>query len=148
VSRGYSEYSVDLQRACRCQDEEDIQFAVGLLKGMRGEVGLKPKVVYWLYVAIVRLTISFASLVWWPGCQTASATKRLRKVQRSACLGITSDFYDTYQCYGGTYWSPSAGSTDTGVGKVGGTSPLEFGVLVLPSPQSRTELHTDATSEV
>ena len=29
-SRGYSEYSVDLQRACRCQDEEDIQFAVGL----------------------------------------------------------------------------------------------------------------------
>ena len=51
-----------------------------------------------------------------------------------------SNFYDTYQCYGGTYWPPSAGSTDTGVGKVGGTSPLEFGVLVLSSPQSRTEL--------
>ena len=35
--------------------------------------GLRPKVVHWLYVAIVRPTISFASLVWWHGCQTASA---------------------------------------------------------------------------
>jgi hypothetical protein len=49
---------------------------------------LGPKVVHWLYVAIVRLTISFASLVWWPGCQMAS-TKKLSKVQRLACLGIT-----------------------------------------------------------
>jgi len=51
--------------------------------------GLKPKVVHWLYVAIVKLTISFASLVWWLGCQMASAKKRLGKVQRLACLGIT-----------------------------------------------------------
>ena len=49
--------------------------------------GLRPKVVHWLYVAIVQPTISFASLVWWPGCQTASA-KKLSKVQRLACLGI------------------------------------------------------------
>jgi hypothetical protein len=46
-------------------------------------------VVHWLYVAVVRLTISFASLVWWPGCQTASAKKKLSKVQRLACLRIT-----------------------------------------------------------
>ena len=49
--------------------------------------GLKPKVVHWLYVAIVRPTISFASLVsrikvCWRGCQTASAKKRLSKEQR------------------------------------------------------------------
>ena len=51
--------------------------------------GLRPKVVHWLYVAIIRPTLTFASLVWWPGCQTASAKKKLSKVQRLACLGIT-----------------------------------------------------------
>ena len=52
--------------------------------------GLRPKMVHWLYgyVAIVRPTVSFASLIWWPGCQTASAKKKLSKVQRLACLGI------------------------------------------------------------
>jgi hypothetical protein len=40
--------------------------------------GLRPKVVHWLYVAIIRTTISFASLVWWPGCQMASAKKLSR----------------------------------------------------------------------
>jgi hypothetical protein len=54
--------------------------------------GLRPKVVHWLYVAIVRPTISFASLVWWPGCQTASTKSKLSKVQRLACLGITGAF--------------------------------------------------------
>ena len=51
--------------------------------------GLRPKVVHWLYLAIVRPTISFASLVWWPGCQTASTKEKPSKVQRLACLGIT-----------------------------------------------------------
>jgi len=51
--------------------------------------GLKPKVVYWRYVAVIRPTVTFASLVWWPGCQTASAKRKLSRVQRSACLGIT-----------------------------------------------------------
>jgi len=50
--------------------------------------GLRPKVVHWLYVAIVRLALTFASLVWWPGCQSASAKKKVSKVQRLACLGI------------------------------------------------------------
>jgi hypothetical protein len=52
--------------------------------------GLGPKLVQWLYVTIVCPTISFASLVWWPGCQTTARTKnKLSKVQRLACLGIT-----------------------------------------------------------
>jgi len=47
---------------------------------------LKPKVVHWLYITIVWLPISFASLVWWPGCQAASTKKkRLSKIQRLAC---------------------------------------------------------------
>jgi len=51
--------------------------------------GLRPKIVHWLYVAIVEPTISFASLVWWPGYQTASTKKKPSKVQRLACLRIT-----------------------------------------------------------
>jgi len=101
--------------------------------------GLRPKVVHWLYVAIVRPTISFASLIWWPDCQTASAKKKLSEVQKTGMLMYNgSDWYDSYWCYGGTRWPPSAGSSDTEGGEVGSTSPLEFGVLVLTSPQSRT----------
>jgi hypothetical protein len=42
---------------------------------------LRHKMVHWLYVTIVRPIISFASLVWWSGCQTASAKKKLSEVQ-------------------------------------------------------------------
>jgi hypothetical protein len=41
---------------------------------------LTPKVVHWLYIAFVWPSISFASLVWWPGCQTASARTRLSSI--------------------------------------------------------------------
>jgi hypothetical protein len=51
--------------------------------------GLRPKVVHWLYVTIIQPTISFASLAWCSGCQTASAKKKLSRVKRLACLGIT-----------------------------------------------------------
>jgi hypothetical protein len=51
--------------------------------------GLGPMVVHWLYVSVIRPSITFASLVWWPGCQTARAKAKLSKIQRLACLGIT-----------------------------------------------------------
>jgi hypothetical protein len=51
--------------------------------------GVGPRVVRRLYVTIVWPTVTFASLVWWPGCQTATAKRKLSKVQRLACLGIT-----------------------------------------------------------
>jgi hypothetical protein len=50
--------------------------------------GLGPRVVHWLYVSITTPSISFASLLWWPGCQTASAKKKLSRTQRLAYLGI------------------------------------------------------------
>ena len=50
--------------------------------------GLRPKVFHWLYFSIIRPSITFASLVWWPGCQKANAKKRLSRVKRLACLGI------------------------------------------------------------
>jgi len=57
--------------------------------------GLRPKVVHWLYATIIWPTISFASLVWWHGCQKASAKKKLSKVQRPACLWITEAIHMT-----------------------------------------------------
>jgi len=51
--------------------------------------GLGPRVVHWLYVSVIRPSVTYASLVWWPGCQAASAMKTLSKIQRLACLGIT-----------------------------------------------------------
>ena len=58
-----------------------------------------------------------------------------------------SDSYDSNWCYGGGSRPPSAGSGDSGGDEVGGTPPLESGVLVLPSPTTRTQLHIDSTSE-
>jgi hypothetical protein len=53
-------------------------------------MGLEPSVDHWLHVSIIRTTVTFASLVWWLGCQTASSKKKLSKIRRSACLGITA----------------------------------------------------------
>jgi hypothetical protein len=69
--------SADLEGACGCY-EKGSQLVMGLW-------GLGP----WLYVSIIKPSISFASLVWWPGSQTASYKKRLSRVQRLACLGTT-----------------------------------------------------------
>ena len=57
--------------------------------------GLRPKVVYWLYVSIIQPSITFASLVWWPGCQMVSARTRLSRIQRIACLVIKGAMHVT-----------------------------------------------------
>jgi hypothetical protein len=57
--------------------------------------GLRPKLVHCLYVSVIWPSIPFASLVWWSGCQTASAKKRLSRVQRLACLGISGAIHTT-----------------------------------------------------
>jgi len=48
-----------------------------------------------------------------------------------------SDSYDSYWCDGGAYWPPPIGIGDPRGGEVGGTSPMELGVLVLPSPPNK-----------
>ncbi|KAJ8946157.1 hypothetical protein NQ318_004408 [Aromia moschata] len=52
--------------------------------------GLRPRILQWMYTAIVRPVITYGAIVWWPGTRTNKARKQLDKVQRLACLGITS----------------------------------------------------------
>jgi len=59
----------------------NLLWACGVMWGMR------PRVAHWLYVSIIRPSITFTCLVWWPGCQTAIAKKKLSTVQRLAYLG-------------------------------------------------------------
>jgi len=59
-----------------------------------------------------------------------------------------SDMQDSYWCYGGAHWTSSAGTDDTAGVEVDGTLSLEFGVLILPSPPTRTQLYIDSTSDV
>jgi hypothetical protein len=57
--------------------------------------GPKPRVVHWLYISIITPSVTFASLVQWPGCQTASSKKELSRVQRLACLGMRGTMHTT-----------------------------------------------------
>ena len=49
--------------------------------------GLRSRVVHWLYVSAIRPPVTFASMLWWPGCQTASAKKKLSRTQNAHALG-------------------------------------------------------------
>jgi hypothetical protein len=44
--------------------------------------------IHWLCVSVVRPSITYASLVWWLGCETARVKQQLSKIERLACLGI------------------------------------------------------------
>jgi hypothetical protein len=45
--------------------------------------------VHWHFTSVVRPSITYASLVWWPGCGTARAKQLLSTIQRLASLRIT-----------------------------------------------------------
>jgi hypothetical protein len=61
-----------------------------------GVWGLEPRVVRWLYVSVIRPTVTFVSLVWWPGCQSARVKKKPSSIQRLTCLGITGAMWTTH----------------------------------------------------
>ena len=57
--------------------------------------GLKPKMIHWIYSAIVRPRITYASLVWWPKTKERGAQDKLEKLQRLATLSITGAMRST-----------------------------------------------------
>jgi hypothetical protein len=58
--------------------------------------GSETKVVHWIYVSYHE-AISFTSLVWWPGWQTASAKKRLSRVKKTCT--VRDNESDAHYCY-------------------------------------------------
>ena len=51
--------------------------------------GLQPKVVHWLYTAVVRLIVLYVICVWWTALNKKSYLNSLMKVQRQADLCIS-----------------------------------------------------------
>jgi len=51
--------------------------------------GMTPRVIHWLYTAVIRPIISYAAVVWWPRVTLITASKQLDHIQRLACLYIT-----------------------------------------------------------
>jgi len=76
--------------------------------------GLGPRVVHWLYISIIRPSITFASLVWWPGCQMASAKKKTKQSSKTSMLRVNrSNAHHSHQCCGSSYLPPSTGASGT-----------------------------------
>jgi ribonuclease HI len=51
--------------------------------------GLKPKMMRWLYLSVIRPMITYAAYVWWPRTEQTTAQAELTKIQRIACLAVT-----------------------------------------------------------
>ena len=51
--------------------------------------GASPRVVYWLYTAVIRPMIAYSAVVWWPRVTYSTIAKQLEHIQRLACLYIT-----------------------------------------------------------
>lgn len=57
--------------------------------------GLKPKMIQWIYTAIIKPRITYAALVWWPKTKQTTTQKKLEKLQRLVCLSITGAMRST-----------------------------------------------------
>src|ERR1700744_4753184 len=51
--------------------------------------GLSPKMLHWIYSAIIRPRLCYAAIVWWPRCRLDYVQKQLNKIQRLALISIT-----------------------------------------------------------
>jgi hypothetical protein len=50
--------------------------------------GLRPNMVHWLYIRVIRPSICHAALVWWPTVMQKTTKIQLGRIQRMACLVI------------------------------------------------------------
>ena len=51
--------------------------------------GLRPKMIHWIYLAIVKPRITYASLIWWSKTKQTTTQTRFGKLQRLATIAIT-----------------------------------------------------------
>lgn len=57
--------------------------------------GLTPKIVLWLYTAVIRPMLCYGAVVWWPRTKLITASNKLQSFQRLACLAITGGMRTT-----------------------------------------------------
>jgi hypothetical protein len=61
-----------------------------ICRGIFGKTwGLKAKVVYWLYTAVVRPIVTYPATIWWSRVKHKISQAERGKLQRMVCLGIT-----------------------------------------------------------
>ena len=77
---------------------EHVIMNINVKKAHNRYVGLRPKVVTWLYISIIRQSITSALVVCRSSCQTASA-KKTKQDTNIVCLVITGDTQHSYGCY-------------------------------------------------
>ena len=72
--------------------------ALAVCRRMIGKTwGLKPGAMKWLYTAVIRPALAYACLVWVPVINTRSIFEPMVRVQRQACLAISSAYKGTPQ---------------------------------------------------
>ena len=57
--------------------------------------GLQPKLMLWLYTAVIRPSITYGALLWWPKVQQESAKAKLTSLQRLATICTTGAMRST-----------------------------------------------------
>ncbi|KAL0820148.1 hypothetical protein ABMA28_005307 [Loxostege sticticalis] len=57
--------------------------------------GLKPKIMKWIYLMMVRPILLYGSIVWWPRTKLKTCRVALSKLQRVACMAMTGAFRTT-----------------------------------------------------
>jgi len=65
------------------------QTAFALIRRTCGKKwGLRPNMVHWLYTRVIRPSILYGALVWWPKVIQETTKTQLGRIQRMACLAI------------------------------------------------------------
>lgn len=57
--------------------------------------GLSPKIVRFIYLSVIRPTITYGCLTWWKKTKQTTTKKELTKLQRIICLSVSSAFSTT-----------------------------------------------------
>jgi hypothetical protein len=58
--------------------------------------GLKLRVIYYIYTAVVRSMVTYAATVWWTRVKFKLRKAELSKLERMASLGITGEMRITH----------------------------------------------------
>jgi hypothetical protein len=68
--------------------------------------GLKPKVVYWIYTAVLRPIVTYASTVCWPRVKFKQVWQNSASCRGCLSLNYRSNLNNSDGCNGGPTWTP------------------------------------------